>query len=211
MSSEDEKEWNNILNKSEFNLVSILQNEHLQSWKEHEHSFWKEFTKMIESSEPVTVSTTLQKLIREANCELFEQQRKRTKKLSSLGITDDWTHIEGTLVDSFEFVKDLVYVNRAFASQNVTRRKKKSRNQPNLENESDSQSQDLLTGNEERNGEEEEIRVEENNEEEQGMNNSRLTGTFVSNNVFNLSKRQLTEAEISVLSKGLQFSPTPRN
>jgi len=63
---------------------------------------------MIESSEPVTVSTTLQKLIREANCELFEQQRKRTKKLSSLGITDDWTHIEGTLVDSFDFVKDLV-------------------------------------------------------------------------------------------------------
>jgi len=42
------------------------------------------------------------------------------------------------------------------------------------------------------------------------MNNSRLTGTFVSNNVFNLSKRQLTEAEISVLSKGLKFSPTPK-
>ena len=37
----------------------------------------------------------------------------------------------------------------------------------------------------------------------------RLKGKFVGDNVFNLSSRVLTEAEISVLSKGLNFCPTP--
>ena len=37
----------------------------------------------------------------------------------------------------------------------------------------------------------------------------RLQGQFVSKNVFNLSNRVLTEAEISLLDKGLQFVPTP--
>ena len=40
--------------------------------------------------------------------------------------------------------------------------------------------------------------------------NKRLQGVFVSNNVLNLSKRRLSEAEISLLSKGLKFIPTPR-
>ena len=38
----------------------------------------------------------------------------------------------------------------------------------------------------------------------------RITGKFVSQNVFNLSKRTLTEAEISLLSKGLKFCETPK-
>ena len=38
----------------------------------------------------------------------------------------------------------------------------------------------------------------------------RLTGNFVSDNVINLSRRVLSHAEISVLSKGLKFCPTPR-
>lgn len=37
----------------------------------------------------------------------------------------------------------------------------------------------------------------------------RLAGSFVGSNVFNLSKRNLTEAEISVLLKGLDFCPVP--
>ena len=37
----------------------------------------------------------------------------------------------------------------------------------------------------------------------------RLTGKFVGENVFNLSKKILTEYEISVLSKGLSFCPVP--
>ena len=40
---------------------------------------------------------------------------------------------------------------------------------------------------------------------------NRLTGKFVSHNVINLSKRDLTEAENSLLSKGLKFCPTPRD
>ena len=37
----------------------------------------------------------------------------------------------------------------------------------------------------------------------------RLEGTFVTNNILNLSKRVLNPAEISLLSKGLKFVPTP--
>ena len=36
----------------------------------------------------------------------------------------------------------------------------------------------------------------------------RLEGKFVSSNVINLSRRDLSEAEISLLSKGLKFVPT---
>ena len=39
----------------------------------------------------------------------------------------------------------------------------------------------------------------------------RFEGKFVSPNVVNLSDRKLTKAEISLLSKGLKFVPTPSN
>ena len=38
--------------------------------------------------------------------------------------------------------------------------------------------------------------------------NNRLQGNFVSKNVANLSRRNLTVSEISLLSKGLTFVPT---
>ena len=41
-------------------------------------------------------------------------------------------------------------------------------------------------------------------------NNDRLTGRFVSDQVINLSNGVLSEAEISVLSKGLKFVVTPK-
>ena len=41
------------------------------------------------------------------------------------------------------------------------------------------------------------------------MKDNRLEGKFVSINVINLSQRQLTKSEISLLSKGLKSAPTP--
>ena len=41
------------------------------------------------------------------------------------------------------------------------------------------------------------------------LRDNRLEGKFVSKNVINLSQRQLTKSEISLLSKGLKFVPTP--
>ena len=40
------------------------------------------------------------------------------------------------------------------------------------------------------------------------MLDNRLQGNFVSKNVVNLSRRNLTDSEISLLSKGLNFVPT---
>ena len=36
-----------------------------------------------------------------------------------------------------------------------------------------------------------------------------MTGSFVSDYVFNLSKKVMSQTEIKVLEKGLGFSPTP--
>ena len=43
------------------------------------------------------------------------------------------------------------------------------------------------------------------------LEQSRLKGTWVSENVFNLSKKCLTKDEVSLLSKGLNFCPTPKD
>ena len=52
--------------------------------------------------------------------------------------------------------------------------------------------------------------LEYNSEEPQITGSSdRRTGSFIGSNVFNLSKRNLTGAEIPVLSKGLDFCPVP--
>ena len=39
----------------------------------------------------------------------------------------------------------------------------------------------------------------------------RLTGNFVSNTVFNLSNKALSDTKIRVLEKGLDFAPIPNN
>ena len=39
--------------------------------------------------------------------------------------------------------------------------------------------------------------------------NGRLKGYFVSDNVFNLTHRKLSKAEVFLLSKALKFCPTP--
>ena len=54
----------------------------------------------------------------------------------------------------------------------------------------------------------------EENHDNSNMNNiakyegERLEGKFVNNNVINVSRRNLSESEISLLSKGLKFVPT---
>ena len=62
------------------------------------------------------------------------------------------------------------------------------------------------------------VRNSENIEEERNANGNqalllenRLKGNFVSKNVVNLSKRNLNDVEISLLSKGLNFVPTFNN
>ena len=54
-----------------------------------------------------------------------------------------------------------------------------------------------------------EMASNEQNFEVAELLNGRLKGYFVSNNVFNLSLRKLSKAEVSLLSKGLKFCPTP--
>ena len=54
----------------------------------------------------------------------------------------------------------------------------------------------------------EEKRGNGNNNNIATFTGERLKGKFVSDNVINLSRRSLSEAEISLLSKGLKFVPT---
>ena len=57
----------------------------------------------------------------------------------------------------------------------------------------------------------EEVETDHNHIDLQLDKNDRLKGKFVSPNVVNLSKRDLTEGEISLLSKGLKFCPAPKD
>ena len=50
---------------------------------------------------------------------------------------------------------------------------------------------------------------EERDEEVHVMADGRLKGRFVSGSVVNLSRRGLSEEDVSLLSKGMKFSPTP--
>ena len=43
------------------------------------------------------------------------------------------------------------------------------------------------------------------------MHNNRYEAKFVSANIINLSSRHLSQDEISLLSKGLKFVPTPKH
>ena len=56
---------------------------------------------------------------------------------------------------------------------------------------------------------EENITVEQEEPITRTDNNGRLKGYFCSNVVFNVSHKVLTDLGISVLGKGLGFSPTP--
>ena len=51
--------------------------------------------------------------------------------------------------------------------------------------------------------------VQETDDNRAKLKDNRLEGKFVSKNIINLSQRKLTKPEISLLSKGLKFVPTP--
>ena len=51
--------------------------------------------------------------------------------------------------------------------------------------------------------------AQEINDKRAKLKYNRLEGKFISKNITNLSQRQLTKSEISLLSKGLKFVPTP--
>ena len=51
--------------------------------------------------------------------------------------------------------------------------------------------------------------TQETDDNKAKLKDNRMEGRFVSKNVINLSQRQLTKSEISLLSKGLKFVFTP--
>ena len=51
--------------------------------------------------------------------------------------------------------------------------------------------------------------TQETDDNKAKLEDNRMEGRFVSKNVINLSQRQLTKSEISLLSKGLKFVFTP--
>lgn len=107
--------------------------------------------------------------------------------------------------DSFETIEDLMSIRNMFVPANVTRRRRRNRIE-----------EDIPTEQRDDDRVEEEVSqsvtedIVETGPNESTMENERRSGKFVSNNVINLSGRVLTDNEISVLSKGLKFSPTPK-
>ena len=205
MSEESKKKWEAEQHDTVMSFVSILKKEHLNKSKTLQIQFWDKFVLFLKSN-PNNIATELDALIRVLNCLMSELSQKRKKKLSRLGIPGNvCNHLEVSVRDSFETIEDLMSIRNMFVPANVTRRRRRNRIE-----------EDIPTEQRDDDRVEEEVSqsvtedIVETGPNESTMENERRSGKFVSNNVINLSGRVLTDNEISVLSKGLKFSPTPK-
>ena len=124
---------------------------------------------------------------------LYSKKRKKLRKLSS-GV--DVSRFE-ELVTSFSFKADLDYFEESLPED--------AENLVNLlvmaDSEPDKGEDRTKEGNFEK--------VDSGKNNSAVLENGRFRGKFVSESVVNLSSRKLSEPEISLLSKGLRFIPTP--
>ena len=144
-------------------------------------------------------------------CQQLSSKRKRklNKLIPGIVLED----IERPYWTDFTFLEDIMWFKASFTT-NVSRCKKK-KTVGNLENYNfddfdnfdnfDLEQIDTLTETDQPGEPYVPELLPESNSVEEGVSD-RLTGAFVSGNVFNLSKRILSESEISVLGKGLKFS-----
>jgi len=229
------RRWNNVLNEGGKSLVEILCDEYQEKWKCTESEFWNVMVKYLESSKSEIVSKHLEGLLRNINCLMSELKLKRCRKLKKLIASNiNLETLELSKLESFSFISDIVYVKASFKSNNISTRRKRNlrlRSENNsVEVRDEVSPENVIEQNDTvnvgsnmavENGEEIVVDnessnmngsfvVNENDHLARENSNERLCGKFVSSNVLNLSNKVLTEAEISVLSKGLGFSPTPK-
>ena len=227
--------WKNTLEEGGKSLVKILCEEHWKKFKDGEKEFWNVLVSFLERDNQKDAGRTLEGIVSDINSLMSSLRKKRRNKFTKLTDTGErYVTQEDLYLREFSLLNDLIFVKAPLARQHITtRRKKKNQREaspdlarqdvtedvtrnverhaaPDLVTEQDSEEGETAEGSEFSEDTPTEEEAELYTEPGETPVNERLKGKFVSSNVFNLSKRVLSDAEISVLSKGLKFSPTPR-
>ena len=206
------RKWDLTLQIAGMELVNILKSEYYEKYKVDEIRFWNEVTQLLKVMNPDKASNVFESLNRLMTSLMSTLKEKRRRKLSKL-IEIFYVNLENKLLNSFKFFEDFVWFKASFLKCSDVRVLSRSRDR----RKRDHQLESLL----ERSGdniyeysENSDMQDHSVNQsvivEVQNVDHQRLVGKFVSSNVVNLSRRILSESEISLLSKGLKFSPTPR-
>ena len=208
---EVQNRWNSVLTDAERTLCRITIEEDIKTMKIEENDFWSviDVLRSVNPTEPVITAEWLAKLklhLKKLSNNLIKQKSRKLNDISQhldvdvvsrfTSRADDFC-FRDTLwnftTDFYPEVNDIVTLANLNDSISVM-------------NNSIFPSNNISV--EESEGE------EENSEGNNGStqpNVDRIEGKFVSKNVVNLSKRVLSTAEISLLSKGLKFIPTPNS
>ena len=203
-------------------LVSLLKDEHLRLARDFQQQFWQSFPKSISSSSEHALRSWLESVLHIIDRDNKQWVKVRHRKLVNacpdyIDRCRDFTPgIQLSMEEDLKYVMDAFHVKHNL--QNVTcRRRNRRKNIPLSNSPAINIDEDLLlecrqSSQVEGDGSPMEggNTGTERTQPDIDVSNDRLEGKFVSENVINLSKRVLSKAEISVLSKGLKFCPTAK-
>ena len=231
-------DWSETLSETNKRLQTLLKNEHLRLACESENKFWHEFPDAISLSDEHSLKSWLESIFaildRDNRNWMKIRHRKLVKQCPNYIIRcKDFTpQNQSTFKANLQYVQEAFHVRHN--AENITsarRRRKRDRsvtlsNSENFDRVSDNyfdfsldfhsnqvESEGVALDNSISNHEEHfdlSSSNVSNGSDPQTQPDERLEGKFVSKNVVNLSKKILTEAEVSVLSKGLKFCPTAK-
>ena len=219
---EIQKRWDGVLSDTERILLKITIEEEIGTMKVEENAFWDLYqnlliSKMIDPEWLAKVVTHAAKLEKKLKTQKLKKLRDLCNHLHEDDVAPRFEsrvldfhfrdQLQTLVQDTFPEVEDIVtlanlnnsilnFSQILFEGENLGDVSAMESNPP-----VDQGGGDFIEGGDiDTTGDREQI-LESGSE--------RLEGRFVSKNVINLSKRELNKAEISLLSKGLKFIPTP--
>ena len=210
--------WEKSISHTENNLLETLIYGIVDKMTNFEAQFWNDLGLMIENTDMDNLEDWMVKLVIDLRREERASIKRKNKKLR--GIIDQGKKKNALLrfdehLPHFTFLNDFLSFLEEFfpdvfnilnlvdiSSLNKTKRNKEVF--PHMENS---------TNNTKTISDSKKDKVFKDLGEDNSCKctDGRFTGHFISPNVVNLSGRHLSKAEISLLSKGLKFIPTPRN
>ena len=206
--------WKETLVQTENDLLEALCVGICERMFKLEEKFWKELRGLEESHSPDVVKEWLVKLYVHLEKKIKKIRKTKRKKLDKLATNPSIKeHVSERFTEHlsfFTFFNDFVKYCEEFYPDIIDLGNLVTLNVSCHDASNTSNSLEDLDDSET------EVTINELNIEEQKSNGAtlldgRYQGKFGSPNVINLSSRNLTKAEISLLSKGLKFVPTPKN
>jgi hypothetical protein len=201
LSNEFNTEWQGILNNVEMRIVDLLNREVAKSKMVWRTQFEAEWQKLKQRNSADYMEEVHQYIEQESRCWERSLTRRREGKWRILKETQGRPRLtKQTMENLGGIIREVEVFNENRESQLSQGRRENS--SEDAEDIQSVQNQRL------------ELAIEDElldcNEAEQSRVRSDVNQVFVSENVVNLSTRNLSHAEVKVLSKGLNFCPTAK-